>query len=99
MDRQMAQLGARARDVCFPFHCVPVDRRPGDLRFFSEKIDFRAENHHAIHSSIRFAKRVDNSGSPLPLPEITSLFQRAGNRLLGSIASCESDCDDAGKSS
>ena len=83
----------------FPFCCVPVDRRLSDLRFFSGKIDLRAENHHAIHSSIGFAKRVDNGGSPLPLPEITSLFQRAGNRLLGSIASCESDYRDASKSS
>jgi hypothetical protein len=81
-----------------PFCCVPVDRRPGDLRLFSGKIDFCAENHYAIHPSIGFAKRVHNSGSPLPLPEITSLFQRAGNRLLGSIASCESDCGDASKS-
>jgi hypothetical protein len=82
----------------FPFHCVPVDRRPSDFRLFSGKIDFRAEKHHAIHPSIGFAKRVHNRGSPFPLPEVTSLFQRAGNRLLGSIASCESDCRDARKS-
>jgi hypothetical protein len=59
-----------------PFHCIPVDRRLGNLRLFSSKIDFRAENYDAIHSSISFAKRVDNGGSPLSLPEITSLFQR-----------------------
>jgi hypothetical protein len=51
-----------------------------------------------MHSSIGFAKRVDNGRSPLPLPEITSLSQRAGNRLLGSMASRESDCRDADKS-
>ena len=90
--------GERAMSA-FPFRGVPVDRRPGDLRFFSGKIDFRAENHDAIHPSIGFAKRLHHSWSPLPLPEITSLFQRAGNRLLSSIASCESDCRDASKSS
>jgi hypothetical protein len=83
----------------FPFRGVPVDCRPGDLRFFPDKIDLRAENHNAIHLSTGFAKRVHNSGSPFPLPEITSLFERAGNRLLGSMASGKSDCRDASKSS
>jgi hypothetical protein len=91
-ERKRAMLAA-------PFHCVPIDRRLHDLRFFSGKIDFRAENHNAIHSSICFVKCFDNGGSPFPLPEITSLFQRAGNCLLRSIASCESDCRDASKSS
>src|SRR4051812_36243345 len=89
--------GERAMSA-FPFRCVPIDRRSGDLRLFPGKIDFRTKNHHAIHSPIGFAKRVDDGGSPFPLPEITSLFQRAGNRLLGSTASGESDCRDASKS-
>jgi hypothetical protein len=90
--------GERAM-FAFPFRGVPVDRRAGDLRFFSGKIDLRTENHDAIHSSNGFAKRIYNSGSPLPLPEITSLFQRAGSRLLGSMASGKSDCRDTSKSS
>ena len=67
----------------------PINRGLYDLRFLGGQIDFRAEEDNSVHTAVRFLDGVNHCRRPFPLPNVTALLERSGNRLLSSITACE----------